>query len=450
MSFPQYKAYGYSGIRWCEHLPEHWSRSRLGFVTWVRARLGWKGLKAEEYVEDGFVLLSTPNIKGNEIDFENVNYISEQRYEESPEIKLSEGDVLLAKDGSTLGTVNVVRSLPRPATVNSSIAVLTPTKAIDSVYLHYIFQSQFITQTIETLKGGMGVPHLFQSDIVKIAVPLPTMEEQHSIAEFLDAETSKIDALVAEQRRLIELLKEKRQAVISNAVTKGPNPHVKMKPSGIDWLGDVPEHWEVQPIYARYEQVLGKMLDQAKQSGINSMPYLRNIDVQWDFINISDLPLIDIRESEIERFTVKKGDLLVCEGGEVGRSAIWWGEDHKFAFQKAIHRLRPLTQYENPRYLFYVMKFASDKGAFLANSNPNTIPHLTGEQLRLYRFPKPPISEQEAIVKALDKSGVEFSSLLNESEKAISLLQERRTALISAAVTGKIDVRGFVPKEASA
>jgi len=105
--------------------------------------LGWKGLKAEEYVDDGFAFLSTPNIKGASIDFDNVNFINEYRYDESPEIKLRVDDVLLAKDGSTLGIVNIVRSLPRPTTVNSSIAVITPNQSLNGIFLYYLFQSSY-------------------------------------------------------------------------------------------------------------------------------------------------------------------------------------------------------------------------------------------------------------------------------------------------------------------
>src|ERR1700692_1500893 len=123
MSFPSYPSYKDSGVEWLGKVPTHWKVSRLGFESWIRARLGWRGLKAEEYVTDGYAFLATPNIKGKHIDFENINCITQERFEESPEIKLCEGDVLLAKDGSTLGTVNIVRLLPRAATVNSSIAV---------------------------------------------------------------------------------------------------------------------------------------------------------------------------------------------------------------------------------------------------------------------------------------------------------------------------------------
>lgn len=208
-----------SGVKWLGEIPEGWEISKLGCEAWVRARLGWKGLKAEEYVTDGYVFLSTPNIKEREIDFANVNYINEQRYMESPEIQLKTGDVLLAKDGSTLGTVNFIKLLPKPATVNSSIAVITPYKQLDGLFLTYLFYSSFMKALIQLFRGGMGVPHLFQEDINKFNIPLPPISIQKKITEFLDKETSKIDSLISETESTIALLKEHRSALITNAVT---------------------------------------------------------------------------------------------------------------------------------------------------------------------------------------------------------------------------------------
>lgn len=208
-----------SEVEFLGYIPTAWKLSRLEFETWVRARLGWKGLKAEEYVADGYLFLATPNIKKDEIDFVNVNYITKERYDESPEIKLSVGDVLLAKDGSTLGTVNVIRNLPRQATVNSSIAVITPFRNLDSFYLTYLFSSQYLINAIQRIKGGMGVPHLFQADLNKFTIPLPPLPEQRAIVAFLDSECSKIDTLISKATQAIFLAQERRSALISVAVT---------------------------------------------------------------------------------------------------------------------------------------------------------------------------------------------------------------------------------------
>lgn len=209
-----------SWIEWIDMIPEHWMITRIDFICNLFGRLGWKSLKAEEYVDDGFIFLSTPNIKSKNIDFENVNHITEERYNESPEIMLEIGDVLLVKDGSTLGIVNVVRNLPRPATVNSSIGVLKiRSDNLVSEFLYYFLSSHFMQNIIERIKGGMGVPHLFQADIKKFPVLLPPIIEQKQIVSFLDRKTSEIDKQVDLENRKIDLLKEYRQSLISEVVT---------------------------------------------------------------------------------------------------------------------------------------------------------------------------------------------------------------------------------------
>ena len=233
MNYSAYPGYKDSRIEWLGEIPEEWSHSKLGFESIVKARLGWKGLKADEYIASGYIFLATPNIKGNDIDFDNVNYITKERYEESPEIMLQLGDILVTKDGSTVGTTNVVRYLPEAATVNSSIAVVRPFQTLDSIYLYYFLSSSYVQNVIQRMKGGMGVPHLFQEDLRKFSIILPSLSEQTAIANFLDHETAKIDTLIAKQQRLIELLQEKRQALISHAVTKGLNPDAPMKDSRI-------------------------------------------------------------------------------------------------------------------------------------------------------------------------------------------------------------------------
>lgn len=208
-----------SGVEWIGEIPKHWGSSRLDFNCSVKARLGWKGLKASEYVDDGYLFLSTPNIKSREIDYVNVNYITKERYLESPEIMLKQGDVLLAKDGSTLGIVNVVRELPRPATVNGSIAVIRPNESIHSTYLYYYLSSNYMQHVIQQLKDGMGVPHLFQSDIRKFKLIVPPFSEQIQIANYLDEKTSELESVLNMVKIQIEKLKEYRQSLIYEAVT---------------------------------------------------------------------------------------------------------------------------------------------------------------------------------------------------------------------------------------
>ena len=212
----------------------------------------------------------------------------------------------------------------------------------------------------------------------------------------------------------------------------------KYKDSGVEWLGEVPGHWAAPPLYLRYSVELGKMLDSSRITGHHLVPYLRNVDVQWGRINFNDLPEMDIEASEYGRYTVAPGDLLVCEGGEVGRAAILPERSGTIGFQKALHRLRVLADDEHPAFMYFTLSWAALRGVF-NQSGLSTIAHLTGEQLRKYRFPKPPIAEQTAIAAFLDRETAKIDALVAEQQSLIALLKEKRHALISHAVTKGLD-----------
>ena len=210
-----------SGIDWIGEIPEHWEFVHFSKTNWIRARLGWKGLKAEEYTETGYPFLSAFNIVNDNLDWSNLNFINKERYDESPEIKLSLGDLLLVKDGAGIGKCAVVEELPYgESTVNSSIAVVTPIdNSIVPKFQYYYFKSQIFQNTIWLLKIGMGVPHLTQENMKGIVLPCPSIEEQHAIASYLDTKCSEIDSLIALKQAKIEELKEYKKSVIYEYVT---------------------------------------------------------------------------------------------------------------------------------------------------------------------------------------------------------------------------------------
>lgn len=211
------------------------------------------------------------------------------------------------------------------------------------------------------------------------------------------------------------------------------------KDPGVGWLDEVPRHWDVAPVYARYEVALGKMLDARRLTGEWSGRYVRNVDVQWDAVSIEDLPVMDFTPSERERYLLHPGDLLVCEGGEVGRTAVWSGELDECFYQKAIHRLRPRSCADVPRFFFFLMYALARQGVFTAGGNPNTIDHLTAVQLRHHRVPFPPATEQASIANFLDRETAKIDALIAKKERLIELLQEKRTSLITRAVTRGLD-----------
>ncbi|SEQ75566.1 type I restriction enzyme, S subunit [Amphritea atlantica] len=453
LKYQIYPDYRNPNIEWIKEIPADWAISYLGFECSVKARLGWKGLKAEEYVDEGYIFLATPNIKNSEIDFNHVNRITKNRYYESPEIMLELGDILVTKDGSTTGTTNIVKHLPEPATVNSSIAVLRSAGGLQSNFLYYFFVSEYTQNIINRMRGGMGVPHLFQADLRKFNILVPPKKEQQQIANFLDHETAKIDTLIDKQQQLIKLLKEKRQAVISHAVTKGLNPNVPMKDSGVEWLGDVPEHWDVSRIkhHTRlFEQGWSPQCDSRPADG-NEYGVLKVGCVNNGTFNSMENKALPAELTPQLQYLIRKGDLLISRANTkelVGSAAVVEESHNNLILCDKLYRLR-FDQNVNSQFISYylalpIVRQQIELGATGASHSMQNIGQSTIKELPVLI---PPISEANALFEELKIKTNKFDDILLKSEASIILLNERRTALISAAVTGKIDVRNWTPEQ---
>lgn len=209
-----------STIQGIKDIPFNWNEVNLLKVIYLRARLGWRGLKAEEYVDEGYPFLSAFNIVNNQLVWENLNFINQLRYDESPEIKLSLHDILIVKDGAGIGKCARVENMPLgESTVNSSLGVITVSETLYYSYLYYFFLSTPFQDNVLFLKNGMGVPHLTQENLKSVRIPLPPVDEQKAIANFLDSKCFEIDGLIKVKQEKIETLKQYRQSLIFEAVT---------------------------------------------------------------------------------------------------------------------------------------------------------------------------------------------------------------------------------------
>lgn len=209
-----------SEVKGMGFIPKKWSVVRFMKVNYVRARLGWKGLKAEEYVDVGYPFLAAYHIVNNHLCWESLNCITKERYDESPEIKLSIGDLVLVKDGAGIGKCARIDEMPLgEATVNSSLSVITPNKLLDYRYEYYYFMSPLFQNIIARLKNGMGVPHLTQESMKDIYLPLPSKKEQRAIADYLDNKVVELDSLITEKESLINDLEAYKKSMIYEVVT---------------------------------------------------------------------------------------------------------------------------------------------------------------------------------------------------------------------------------------
>jgi type I restriction enzyme S subunit len=445
MSFPRYPKYKDSGVEWLGEVPEGWEGTAIKRLCETIT----DGAHISPEREGGqFPFVSTKDIGDAGIDFENCFQTSPASYDYMVKTgcQPQPGDVLFSKDG-TIGRTLVVGDC-REFVVASSLIIIRPKKLeLDSRFLSHLCQSDLVRSQVEAAVKGAGLPRLSITSLLKVVGCFPTLSEQTAIAAFLDRETAKIDALVAEQRRLMELLKEKRQAVISHAVTKGLNPDATMKDSGIEWLGEVPEGWEVTPVKA-VSKLFGRIgyrgyttadiVDEGEgaitmspsnmSGGVVSVE--KSTYISWEKYNES--PEIMVMPNDI---------VMVKTGSTFGKVAFVAEVEHPTTINPQLVLFKNVTCF--PRFLFLVINTTVIRARIEISNSGSSIPTMTQEAIGNFRFALPPEDEQRSIVEFVDRELSKLSTLTAEAQRAIALLQERRTALISAAVTGQIDVRGL-------
>lgn len=449
MTLPRYPEYKDSGVEWLGEVPAHWRVVPLARVTRSRCDGPFgSGLKSEHYAESGVRVVRLQNIRregfdGTDEAFVDLDYYQAQLLGHD----VVAGDVLIAglgDDNNTVGRACVAPKGIEPAMVKADCFRFRLNQ--DEVRADFVAVALTATAAVDAgrLSTGSTRARIPLSIMAARKLLLPPLDEQAHIADFLDRESAKIDALVAEQQRLIELLKEKRQAVISHAVTKGLNPNAPMKDSGIEWLGEVPDHWEVVALkrVAHVNTGVAKGRDIVGKSTI-AVPYLRVANVQDGFLDLDDVATIEIGEDEIDRYALKPGDVLMNEGGDfdkLGRGCVWHGEISPCITQNHVFAVRPCRV--ESAWLNLVSSSAYAQFYFMMRSKQSTnLASISSTNLMELAVPLPPSSEQLEIVSHVERDAQGVDALVAEASRAIDLLTERRTALISAAVTGQIDVR---------
>ncbi|MEU3508560.1 restriction endonuclease subunit S [Streptomyces longwoodensis] len=415
--------------------PSHWDTSRLDRVATVNARIGWKALTSAEYQPEGYAFLATPNIKGAEIDYVNVNYISEFRYNESPELKLQEGDVLLAKDGNTLGIVNIVRKLPRPATVNGSIAVLRPF-GIHGRFLRYVIASSFMQGRIDAVKDGMGVPHLFQRDIKRLPLPLPPVDEQRRIADFLDVEIAHIDKMRQATSRQVDLLAERFMELVRRETTVGLGPSVS---TGIDWMPRMSHGWRLGKVSHEFHTGSGTTPTSSNQAYFDGPhPWLNSADINDGHISRIEK---SVTEEALAKFSALKiypaGSLVIALYGQGATKGRVGALGIDACLNQACCALIPIGEISVEFAQYW---FRGHKEGIITLAVGAGQPNLSQELIRQLKIPFPDKGRQRRIVERLhgEEERWQLQSALLRSRG--ELLEERRQALITAAVTGQVDV----------
>ena len=448
MRLPPYSEYKPSGIEWLGEVPEHW-------VTW-KATHGFRRIGSgttpksddSEYYDGNIPWVTTSELRETVIT-NTTKKVTATAMHEYPMLRTyPKGTLLFAMYGATIGRLGILGVV---ATVNQACAALAEPLHLDTWFVYYWLQMR--RTILIVLSAGGGQPNLSQDDLRRLRIPAPQLDEQRAIADFLDRETAKIDTLVAKKGTLTERLKEKRTALISRTVTRGlpPNdaraagldPHPKLKPTGIDWLGEVPEHWEVKHLM--------QLTDQARpiMYGIvlpgpdvpDGVPIVKGGDVKPGRLTLVSLCRTTVEiEAGYIRSRLAAGDVVFSIRGTIGEAELVPKEIAGANLTQDAARVAPSSTTHGP-WLLYALKAKAIVNPLLSLSLGAAVRGVNIRDLKRIALVAPPLSEQRAIAAFLDRETVKIDVLVAKIETAIERLQEYRTALITAAVTGKIDVR---------
>ena len=449
-----YPAYKDSGIEWLGKVPEHWSLSKLKHASEVNPRKGSSDFEKDS--DELVTFLPMENVYENgRIDTSIQKPISELW---SGYTYFENGDAIVAKITPCFenGKAAHLSDLNSPIGFGSTeFHVLRPRDgASDGRFLYYLIFSHVFRETGEAfMTGAAGQKRIPTQFVEEFELALPPLEEQRTIAAYLDRKTAQIDTLIAKKQRLIDLLQEQRTAVINRAVTQGLNPDAPMQDSGIDWLGKVPAHWDITKIKWVSETGSGTTPSTSKQDryyggGIN---WVQSLDLNEGVVSETEKTITETALAECSCNRMPERTVMVAMyggSGTIGKTGVMGQlpNNPPSATNQAICSLVPEEVLDSD-YLHYYLRFYRPYWMVNAMSTRRD-PNISQDIIQNAPFLIPPLNEQRSIVEKLRETEAKIDSVVSQEKGILESLKELRTSLISEAVTGKIDVRDDVPQPA--
>ncbi|QUB79694.1 restriction endonuclease subunit S [Prevotella jejuni] len=436
----KYDEYKDSGVAWIGDVPKHWEV--------IKTSLAFQGIGSgttpstskKEYYDDngnGKYWLQTGDLEDG-IVYDTSKKVSNIAIKECNLTFYPIDSIIIAMYGATIGKVGI---LGIESATNQACCVIPVTKKQIAKYFFYEFLACKPALLIAAIGGGQ--PNISQDTIKKLKIVIPPINEQTAIATYLDTHCAKIDNLISIQQKRIALLQELKQSVITHAVTKGLNPNVEMKQSGVEWIGDVPKHWEVCKLKHYSQVVLGKMLmtSPPKDSeGLYTLEkYLKSKNVGWLqlFLDEDNIDEMWFNQYEKSIYKLQENDIVMNEGGDIGKVSCWRGVDFDCYIQNSINKITADYNRVNAGFLCYWLYNLSSLGYFWSIVSQISIAHLTKEKLSNSPVVLPPITEQAAIASYLDHKCATIDTSISNAQHQIDLLQEYKQSLITEVVTGK-------------
>ena len=426
-----------TGIESIGRLPSGWHLQRLSNVADLFGRIGWQGLTSDEYTDEGAYLVTSTDFVDGCVNWDTCVHVSEERWEEAWQIKLSEGDLLISKDG-TIGKLAIVKDMPGHASLNSGLMRIVPkSDAYETRFLFYVLQTDVFTDWYRSIDSGAStIKHLFQGDFVHFVFPLPPVEEQRRIVRDIDSRVSKLDCAMALIERQISTLEAYRRSFIQETVTKGLDPTAPMTESGIDWIGLVPAHWTIRKTKHLAAISSGSTPDRSDLSYWDgTIPWVRTGELQNNMIDDTELKITERALRNCSLRLYEPGTLLIAMYGQGKTRGMTAMLGIRSATNQACAALTANTNLITSEYLWAAFQAAYDAIREMAQGSGQ--PNLSAEIISRFSIPVPPIDEQKEICDRFFSRLPVIDKTLQVKRGQLSVLREQRQSLIYEYVTGK-------------
>lgn len=435
MKAARYPAYRNSKMPWLPAVPEHWNEERTKvFFREVddRSRTG-----VEELLSVSHLTGVTPRSQKNVTMFKAESYTGHKLCQP--------GDIVINTLWAWMAALGAAR---HTGLVSPAYGVYRSHQpdTFNPTYLDYLLRTRAYVAEYNCRSTGIRASRLrlYPNQFLDIPLIQPPRAEQDQIVAYLRAQDAHIARFIKAKRELIGLLNEQKLQIIDHAVTRGLDASVKLRPSGTVWLGEIPAHWEAKRLKNIADVILGKMLTTEAKGDGDFKLYLRSTNVQWLSPDTRDVREMWITNAEKAKLRIRKDDLLVSEGGEVGRACLWNEELPECYIQNSVHRIAVKSEMQ-PQFLLHQFFAHGKRGRFESIVNRVSIGHLTREKLITVTFAVPPVDEQATICRWIEDECKPLNEAVQRTEDELKLIREYRDRLIADVVTGQVDVRGWAP-----
>ena len=427
-----------SGIAWIGDIPQDWNIKRVKYLASLKGRIGWQGLTSDEYIDEGPYLITGIDFQNGGIDWNNCVHISEERWAEAPEIHIQNGDLLITKDG-TVGKVAIVSGLEGKASLNSGVLLIRTNPDFDKRFLFWVLQSEeFWTWFRLKNAGNSTIIHLYQGDFAEFSYTFPNTAEQRAIADFLDAQCTKIDSVIADIEKQIETLQKYKKSLITEAVTKGLDRSAPMKDSGIEWIGCIPAEWDCKKLKYIISESLQYGANEAGDDYREDYPrYIRITDITEEN-TLKEEGKLSLPPDIAAPYILRDGDILFARSGAtVGKTFFYTTNCGLAAFAGYLIRARVNPSMALPRFVYYStlgVGYENWKNTVFTQA---TIQNIGADKYAQFFVTLPKLTEQSRIVEYLDEKCAKIDDIIKNKQQQLLTVQQHKKSLIYEYVTGK-------------